>query len=236
MVMRWLSLQNAAANRSPIRSRRRRGMTVFVVLLVLSMLGAIGIFAARSAQLGVSNAGRHRQMVQTHYVAHAGMQGALAEFGRDPHGYLVKLRNSPSPATATSTSFPCMDIPFNGVTGFEPASTMCLRLGYGAVETAVRRAKNDDEFDLFARTTRTDDVPTPGSFGFANIAANFSIEFTPLTGNGGTKMKYRSVTARAIGQVIPTDDAGVPLASTSNLGYQTSVETIRAEVVVGPVP
>ena len=92
-------------------------MTVFVVTLVLGMLGAVGVFAARSAQLGVSNAGRYRQMVQTHYVAEGGLQGAVSEFSRDPEAYLKLLRKTGSETAVSGTyggsdyKVPCKDIP-----------------------------------------------------------------------------------------------------------------------------
>lgn len=235
---------------SPRASKKpvRRGMTVFVVLLVISMLGAVGVFAARSAQLGVTNAGRYREMVQTHYIAEAGMHGAVSEFGRDPHGYLVKLR---TPPTIAAGVYPCKDIPYSTVTpSFEPASTHCLKIGYEAVQESTRIRSGNGSFLLFnPKGYDATYGSVPGSFGTANIAGNFSVEFTderpvepppagmPVSGGGGSTMKFKSVTARSIGQVIPTDDSGAPLASTDEaFKYATSIETIRAEIVVGPVP
>jgi len=226
-------------------------MTVFVVLLILCMLGAIGVFAARASQLGVTTSGRYRQMVQTHYLAMGGMQGAIAEFGRDPNGYLVQMRNTPSPPTIDTVTgkYPCDDIPYiTAVPTFKPASTVCLRLGYGAVEAAAQRTLPPG-FELFVKKGTSSGVSVPGSFGMADIAGNFSVEFTderpadvppagmPITGPGGTKLKYKSVTARAIGEVLPTNGAGAVRATTADdYKYTTSVETIRAEVLVGPVP
>lgn len=223
-------------------------MTVFVVLLILAMLGAIGVFAARSAQLGVSNSGRYRQMVQTHYVAAGGMQGAIAEFGRDPHGYLVQMRNSPSVSSVTvvgtDTFYPCEDIPF--IAGLTPASTACLRIGTQAIDKAAQNALSTPAFQIFEPVTAANQ---PGTLGFGNATGNFSVEFTderpanpppagmPVAGNGGSKMKFRTVTARAVGQILPTDPTGAILATSDPAQkFVTSVETIRAEIVVGPVP
>lgn len=241
------------------RARSRRGVTVFVVLLVISMLAAVGVFAARSAQLGVSNAGRYREMMQTHYIAEGGMQGAISEFSRDPSGYLVKLRNSPAlSATASTGEFPCQDIPFAAasVTGFKPCSTVCLRLGLGAVEAAAQRRASNSAFTVY--NTKSTDAAVgslPGSFGMADVAGNFSVEFTderpvepppagmPIAGGTGISLKFRSVTARAVGQVVPTDadGSGAAVATTAAAAvdaakYTISVETIRAEILVGPVP
>lgn len=229
-------------------------MTVFVVLLILAMLGAVGIFAARSAQLGVSNSGRYREMVQTHYVAEAGLQGAVSEFSRDPEGYLKLLRTTQAPRVRTTTGFgvtyPCQDIPYGADPTFIPASTTCLRLGTAAVQDVARRRLSDSSFLLFRRKgSLADDSSLPGSFGMANIEGNFNIEITDerpveppppgmaITGTGGSTMKFKAVTVRAIGQIVPTDDDGLPLATNDTSSkYRTSVETIRAEVIVGPVP
>lgn len=233
----------------------RRGMTVFVVMMVITMLGAVGLFAARAATLGVNNAGRYRQMVQTHYIAEAGMQGAVSEFARDPSGYLVRLRNSPSPTsmpTSPGGALPCQDIP-TSTPSFTPASTVCLRMGYSAIESAAHvRDPANSAFKLFMPkgVSTVTGGPTPGSFGIANIAGNFTVEFTderpiepppagmPISGGGGSTMKFRAITARAVGEVIPTDDDGNILATTDPTAakYATSLETIRAEIVVGPVP
>lgn len=228
-------------------------MTVFVVMMVITMLGAVGLFAARAATLGVNNAGRYRQMIQTHYIAEAGMQGAVSEFARDPSGYLVRLRNSPSPSASSSTgSFPCQDIP-TSTPSFTPASTVCLRMGYSAIESAALiRDPANSAFKLFVPkgASTVTGASTPGSFGLANIAGNFTVEFTderpiepppagmPISGGGGSTMKFRAITARAVGEVVPTDDAGVIVATTDPTAakYATSIEIIRAEIVVGPVP
>lgn len=229
---------------------RRRGMTVFVVLLVISMLGAVGVFAARSSQLGVSNAGRYREMQQTHYVAEAGMHATVSEFARDANQYLTQLRVTQSPATVTAGVYPCQDIPFNDVVGFVPASTNCLRLGYEVVEKSARTRAVNPSLQVFVpKDVGGGGVSLPGSFGTANIAGNFAIEITdertvdpppagmPIGGTGpGTTLVYKAVTVRATGQLIPTQDDGTLLDPTNDaFKYSTSVEMIRAEVVVGPV-
>ena len=225
-------------------------MTVFVVILILAMLGAVGVFAARSAQLGVSNAGRYREMVQTHYVAEAGLQGAVSEFSRDPEGYLKLLRNTQAVRTRTAGVNPCLDIPYGPNLAFVPASTTCLRLGTGALQDVARRRLNDNNFLVFRKkSSLADDSSLPGSFGMANIEGNFTVEITDerpvepppagmaIAGTGGSTMKFNAVTVRAIGQISPTDDDGNPVATTdTTAAYRTSVETIRAEVIVGPVP
>ena len=45
-----------------------RGAAVFVVVLVLTLLSALGLFAVRSATSTNLSAGYSRQMTQTHYM------------------------------------------------------------------------------------------------------------------------------------------------------------------------
>ena len=90
--------------------RRRRGLTVFIVLLVVGMLFAVGTFAAKMAASGVASSGRFRQMTQTHYLSEMGMQASLAELQRDPNGYRIMLRDNPPPGSLPG-EYPCKETP-----------------------------------------------------------------------------------------------------------------------------
>jgi hypothetical protein len=63
-------------SRRATRARSRageRGATMFVVVLLITMLLGIGMFAARSASLASSSSGHGRQMTQAQYVADYGI-------------------------------------------------------------------------------------------------------------------------------------------------------------------
>ncbi|XXX80000.1 hypothetical protein WMF30_14620 [Sorangium sp. So ce134] len=69
-------------NASIARSRRRahaRGAAVFIVVLVITMLTAIGLFAAHAATLSTIASGHERRMTQTHYLTEYAMQLVIAE-------------------------------------------------------------------------------------------------------------------------------------------------------------
>lgn len=53
-----------------------RGAALFIVVLVITLLTAIGIFAARSASLVDVASGYDRQAIQTEYIAEYGIRGA----------------------------------------------------------------------------------------------------------------------------------------------------------------
>ncbi|WP_438028336.1 hypothetical protein [Sorangium sp. So ce233] len=71
-------MKNASIARS-LRRSRERGAAVFIVVLVITMLTAIGLFAAHAATLSTIASGHARRMTQTHYLAEYAMQLALAE-------------------------------------------------------------------------------------------------------------------------------------------------------------
>lgn len=66
---------SAARSRPRSRSWRRtqRGAAIFVVILVLTILTAIGVFAARAAGLNQRASGYARQSTQTGYITEYGM-------------------------------------------------------------------------------------------------------------------------------------------------------------------
>jgi hypothetical protein len=211
----------------PLRRPRRRGITVFVVLIVLTMLTAVGVFAARASTLNVTNAGRYRESIQAHYVAEAGVQGIVAEVSKNPSHWINILKNAPAPAR------PCRDIPQAVAT---PASTNCIVLGYDFLNTA-HKTEAASAPDIFVPLVGT----TPGTFGRADVVGNFAVEMTDLRPGPippgyalSGDMEFKSISLRGVGQLVP--NATVDAAETGNTTYMQSTETLRAEVVVGPVP
>ena len=61
------------------RRTSERGAAVFVVVMVLSMLTAIGVFAIRAAAMANASSGYDRQNTQNHYVSEYGLYSAVTE-------------------------------------------------------------------------------------------------------------------------------------------------------------
>jgi hypothetical protein len=135
----------------------------------------------------------------------------------------------------------CKDLP-----SASPVSTSCLKLGYQFVEEAYLR----ESFGVASATpTQALFLPkngsNPGSFGNADIHGNFGVEltdprelypppagFAASTGAGGpATVRFVSVSMRAVGQIAPNTTL-----NDATTKYMQSVETLRAEVVFGPVP
>jgi hypothetical protein len=237
-----------ASSRVCLRSSRgRRGMTVLVVILVLGMLTAVGLFAARASQLGVSNSGRIRQASQTHYLSEMGVLTALSEFERDPVVYKNRLNAAAAvPPTTNATKYPCQLVPYlPGNASFKPADQRCIRIGAGTMGAR-------GGYTVLAPRTSDTAGPVPGVLGFGDIAGNYGAELGDLTevpapvagyhvGSTITSdMRLYRVTVLSTGQVLPTDSTGTPYDVTNDANRPLitslmSIEQARAHLLVGPV-
>ncbi|WP_437993200.1 hypothetical protein [Sorangium sp. So ce145] len=101
-------------NTSIARSRRRsreRGAAVFIVVLVITMLTAIGLFAAHAATLSTIASGHERRMTQTHYLTEYAMQLAIAEI--EQKGGLEMIPRSTSCSVITDACWPLLPHTFD---------------------------------------------------------------------------------------------------------------------------
>ena len=91
------------------RHRNQRGMAVFLVVLVLTMVSAIGVFSMHSASLVDRATGFNRQNVQATAIVEFGMRGAATWLG--PHKDMVQSKVRVSGCAprllAASTEAPC---------------------------------------------------------------------------------------------------------------------------------
>jgi len=74
------------------RRRRQRGMAVFLVVLVLTMVSAIGVFSMHSASLVDRATGFNRQNVQATAIVEFGLRGAATWLGPNKDMVESKVR------------------------------------------------------------------------------------------------------------------------------------------------
>ena len=88
---------SVTALRARLRRRgRQRGTAVFIVVLMLTMLLGIGMFAARSAALATASSGNIRQATQTRYAADYAILLATAKLSDGgSQSYLNQAANTP---------------------------------------------------------------------------------------------------------------------------------------------
>jgi hypothetical protein len=217
------------ASRQFIERSRQRGATIFVVVLVITLLMGIGSFAARSAHLATAASGSERQMVQARYVAEYGMMFATA-----------KLSNPAAQSFLDAMAHPTATTLCNGQTAAMPG-----RSCYQMLATDVTTELTSGGLNICDPAA----PPTPGSLGLSNTQCDFRVELTDLSpgpvaaGNSGASSnssgpggsnpsRFWYITGTSTGQVRIVNTGGAALDPTS--AESTSTQTLRSRIVAGP--
>lgn len=178
-----------------------RGAVIFVVLLVLTVLTAIGVFAARMAGLNQRVAGYDRQSTQTGYVAEYGATALASELaGPRKQAYTDQMK------AASDTCAALQNLPNAG------AGYPCYQVRAGEFEKRL-------EEDGLTGVHYFD--PSGSSFNAAgqSVSGDFRVEMTdpgpapgtvPGTESGGLTRGFSNMqfTLTTIGQVRPSSAAG----------------------------
>ena len=197
-----------------------RGAALFVVVLVLTLLAAIGVFAAKASGIGELTAGYERQNTQNHYVAEYGMLAAQAELGHNATQYDWWIADGGEPCAIN-----------RNVDGgaYRPS---CYKL---------KAANAQDRLPAGRVLFQEGGVAAPGSFGPSDVMGDFEVQMTDLgpapdavVGSNVGEAKtfhYRQVTLTSAGQVRPTPVGACDPGATVVQG----TDTVRAHVTFGPV-
>jgi len=209
------------------RARRagQRGAAVFVVMLVVTLLTAVGLMAVRSSSLATMASGFNRQLVQTHYVADYAVLAMVGDLSSkaEVHSTNMKSGDNTQCVGYANEEFPS-----------------CALYGYNQLDQVVKKDNNQN-------TLLEPVVPgppiVPGSLGPTSLEGDMRIEITdwhpawpPLAGNdatGGVSLGYAMVTVSANGQVRPRQLVANKWDTAS--ATAAGVEATRAHVVIGPV-
>jgi len=212
--------------RALVRRSRQRGATLFVVVLVITLLMGIGGFAARSSQVATAASGSERQMTQARYVAEYGMLFATAKLSNGGAQRYLQLMRTP---VNTGTPELC----------YGQNTLMPQRTCYRVLANDVQNDISGNGFNVCDKAVGT----TPGTLGLANVECDFNVELTDLsegfTMSGfdlghGKALKFWYVTATSTGQVRIVNTGAGALDATS--GESSSTQTLRGRVLVGPFP
>lgn len=214
--------------RLPPRLRARkgraaeRGATLFVVVLVMTLLMGIGAFAARSAHLATASSGYARHQAQARYLSEYGLLMATTLVGGSGGQSYLRLMGNPGD-TCT------------GQAGMQQPS--CYKMFYRDLQAMVGGAS----FSLCETSSTT----YPGSLGMANAECDFALELTDKTqgmtpngfdtSNGAAKpLKFFYITATTTAQVrlISSTTAALDARSAESSGTQT----LRSRILAGPYP
>ncbi len=218
------------------RLQGQRGAAVFLVVLVMSLLTAMGIFALRSASLADSAAGFDREGAQASLIAQYGITATAAYVGTGVSDTIVTNMKNPSPS-----GYIMPRCESNGYAMSLPQTTPpmpCYRMNQANLQSSFTLSSNES---IFAPTNNAS--TTPGSTSSLNVNektdATFNVEFTDIAATGvgytgnqvGERVQYE-VTLTAIAQVRPIEACTGAAPATPNAA-QTVVRSI---ITVGGPP
>ena len=215
------------------RSRRRRGQrgaAVFVIVLVITLLSALGIWAARSATMVDVATGHSRQALQVQYLADMGLQTTTAFMANGLANEFVRLgrlgaercTQSLDPTVFLRTPF-CYPFFSNDLNGAFAQNLLVMgatangqnSLGHLGTATAPVNLRGDFVVEM------TDIGPAPPCRGCELDDVN-------------TTVKQASVILTAIASVHP--DGALNGNACTALGASTAGrQMMRGHAVIGPI-
>lgn len=194
------------------RRSRQRGASVFIVVLVIAMLTAIGVFAARSSRLSTTASGHARQMTQTHYLTEYAMELSVAQVSTNVAVHVNRMNSA--------------------------KDTSCFAMASALGASCHRIFEPNLAEQLVPQGTLLLEPPTAaaaGSLGSGALDRSFAIEMTsfsmgkPVAGfdlspTSPANFKFGTIVMTGISQIRPTGTAS-----------WTSSESARAFLMLGPL-
>jgi hypothetical protein len=183
---------------------RRRGAAVFIVVLVLAMLTAIGIFAASAASLSTTSAGHARVATQAHYLGELGVHATLA-YLEELGGYRV--------IDAAQQGSQAGEEPECSGTASLLATFPGAQFDFLQKSECWAYTRYDLEQRIGIPLVDPQNSPDPGGLGHADLDWNFRVEFSDK-------------------QVVPV--AGGSLVQTQTSNVQFCRVALNARTVIWP--
>jgi hypothetical protein len=187
--------------------QEQRGAAVFIVVMVLTLLTAVGIFAVRSASMADIAAGYDREAAQTSLVAQYATTTA-ATYLATPAGSVIISNMKPNLYCQSNM-------------GIQAA---CFKLTSAMLEASTLLQGNEDLFETSSSSLNANALPT--------TEADFMIELTDPAKSGeltpGNPTSPVEVTVTAIAQVRQATACVNGVGTTSNAGQQVMRALISA--------
>lgn len=207
------------------RRRRQRGAAVFVVVMAVTVLTAVGLFAAHSATLVDQAAGYDRLQSQTQQLAEYATLTSAAELGSGTADAYVMMmqRGAQDPKVSCTSNF--------GLTGVP-----CYLIGYDRLNT--RTKENSQEVLL-----ENQDATKENVIGSGYTQGDFYVELTEpryvdvpvagtdLSGTSGKAFRYLRVTATSYANFRPEGAA----ACSNDIATVSAQQSMRSHLIVGPI-
>jgi hypothetical protein len=224
-------------NLKPLRRSRRareRGATLFVVVLVITLLTGVGLYTVHSAGLVAQAAGNGRQSLQTEHLSQVGALTTMSKLVQVPalltnaqlvaraDGAFKQDCRSTKGVSVTNTETPfCLELNSESETDFQLAGGVPMFDGdsFGMGKDADGEALLTGKFQT--ETTEVDKAgPVPGS--------------SVGSASSGPKTVYYQAKITSIAQLLPAR-AVLAGACVENMMQVTGQHITRAHVIVGPI-
>lgn len=215
--------------------RGERGAAVFVVVLVISLLTALGVFAVKSSTLSNKASGYNRQLVQTHYITDLGVVTTAADLKLSLHETYYLLRNRvPVAANGDALCEASADQEF----------PQCVLMSYEDLDALASTSASATLLEPYVAGT------AHGSLGPADLEPDIRVEITdPYDAEvpsgfqmaGGSEdtqaQRFAVITLSVTGLVMPPPDAGAPVDDRFDLQSASAagIERQRARIRMGPI-
>jgi hypothetical protein len=216
--------------------RTQRGNALFVVVMVMTLLTAVGVVSMRAASLAQQATGFNRQGVQAGYVSEFAARSVMTELvGKEQH-YFRYIAAGGDDCRANRQL----------ATVMSPDRPSCYRLESSEVWGRVNAA--------FPGNVGSSSAELLGTLSRAETDAAFIVEMTDLARAGGPivgedvamdQFKFMQVLMTATAQVRPRlsasdedededEEATAPTCDDS-LSQTSGLQSLRAQVTFGPV-
>ncbi|MFZ5894221.1 MAG: hypothetical protein ACOY0T_24385 [Myxococcota bacterium] len=209
------------APRRRLRAQRARGAAVFVVVLAVSVLTAVGLFAAHSATLVDQAAGYDRLASQTQQLAEYATLASAAELGSGTaEAYITMMQSGTQKCASTPglTGVPCYLLTYGRLSERTKALSQepLIENQKGTAENVIGSGDTQGDFYVELTEPKYVDVPVAG---------------TDLSGTSGIAFRYLRVTATSYANFRPANAAVCNNAVASVSGQQS----MRSHLIVGPI-
>ena len=214
--------------------RQQRGAAVFIVVMAITLLTAVGIFAARSASLVDVATGHSRQALQTQYVTEYGIMATATELGLGRAG-VYKYEGQQGNFTCRANE---------GLDTLLAGNPFCVKMFLPELNDRLNQSTGlTAEFLSSNALAGASSLGPYGASSPGALQGNLVVELTdagpapyPIAGNdeGGVNESVETMqfTLTVIGQILPTGDLKT---CDKNTVAVASKQTMRATVIASPV-
>lgn len=199
-----------------------RGAALFVVVLVITLLTGVGVYAVHTSTLVDRAAGQSNQAAQSAYATELSTLVAVAHLGTVGGGVRAQFAAQGTTECAGN----------QGIDVTQYGKPACLKLNDADLTSQTGKPVLDDD-SLSALGTEL-----PLKFRYEIEGTDMSSPSNPMPGmdlSGNAKLGYRKFALTSSTYVFPDDDDPATNVCAGGIATITGQHQIRAHVIVGPI-